>query len=434
METQRMPSKLDIDIAEGIDIQKRFRLPKTEFGPAKVIRIFDHDTNQTWGYVVVDNLVRGPSLGGIRLAVDITVHEVYGLARAMTFKNAAAMLPIGGGKSGLIGDPAYFVKNPLQKKKLITQFAEVLWPIKDYIPGPDMGTNEQDMQLIYDTYIKLNDAPNHGRGGVGRPMQKGGLPLDEWGLTAHGLFAAAKTSEEYEPDFHIEGARVVVQGYGNVGSHIAEKLHSAGAKIVGASDINTGLYNPEGLDIEELNQIKKEPCGLMLYTGATKLRFIGKNLDNLLKVPSDIIVPAARPDAITHRNAEHIQTRIILQGANNPVDHATEYYLKRRKGITSLTDFIVNAGGVIACAVELKMDTDEKYRKDVLKKDSFGKAYLEDLIYKIVSTNVREIYSRLEAAQDADLMWRHIAMDLARERLERTLPIDIRLFLSQEDS
>ncbi len=420
MEMERIPSKLDIDVVEGKDIQKRFHIPRTDFGPEKVVRLFDHENNQTWGYVVVDNLTRGPSLGGIRLAPDISVNEVYGLASAMTFKNAAAMLPIGGGKSGILGNPAYFAENPLQKKKLITAFAEALWPVADYIPGPDMGTDEQDMQLIYDVFSRLNKAPNHGRGGVGRPPEKGGLPLDEWGLTAHGLFAGAKTAEEFEPGFRIRGARVVIQGYGNVGCHIAEKLAAEGAKIVGASDINMGLYNPDGLDLDQLSEIRKEPSGLMLYTGATKMRFIGETLDQLLQVPSDILIPAARPDAITRRNADKIQTRIILQGANNPVDHVVEYYLKRRKNVTSLTDFIVNAGGVIACAVELKVDSDDKFKKKVKKQDGCGKAYLEQLVYNIISSNVSEIYARLAKAKNPDLMWRDVATDLAKERLSKS--------------
>ena len=149
------------------DIQQQFDLPRTDTGPEMIVRLSDPATGQTWGYVAVDNLVMGPSLGGTRLAPDISVQEVYGLARAMTYKNAAAMLPIGGGKSGLVGSPRYYHEHPDNKHKLITAFAEAIWPVKEYIPGPDMGTDEEDMQLIYDVYTRLNGAPNHGRGGVG---------------------------------------------------------------------------------------------------------------------------------------------------------------------------------------------------------------------------------------------------------------------------
>lgn len=417
MNNQQLPAKFDIEVVEGSDIQGRFGLPRTELGPLQVIRVFDPGTDRTWGYVVIDNLVRGPSLGGIRLAPDITVDEVFVLARAMTLKNAAAMLPLGGGKSGIVGDPVYYMKNPLEKEQLITLFAEALWPVRDYIAGPDMGTDEGDMQFIYDTYTRLQGAPNHGRGGIGRPPENGGLPLDEWGLTAHGLFAAARTSEEYEPGFHIEDSTVIVQGYGNVGSHIGRKLHDAGAKIVGASDINMGLYNPDGLDVDELAEVRKGPRGLANYTGPAATRFVGEYLDDLMTMECDILVPAARPDVITGRNADRIRARLILQGANNPIDRTTEHYLERSKGIACLSDFIVNSGGVIACAVELKMDTDEEYREEVLREDGVGKAYLEKLTYETVSSNVREIYGRLAMAKGDDIIWRDAATDLAIERL-----------------
>ncbi|OGS27603.1 MAG: hypothetical protein A2297_03520 [Elusimicrobia bacterium RIFOXYB2_FULL_48_7] len=399
-------------------MQKQFGLPKTEFGPLKVVRIFDPGTNQAWAFVVIDNLKRGPSLGGTRMAPDISVLEVYGLASAMTFKNAAARLPIGGGKSGIFGDPVYYRENPEEKKRLITMFAEAIWPVKDYIPGPDMGTDEQDMQLIYDTFTGLNGAPNHGRGGVGRPPANGGLPLDEWGLTAHGLYAAAKTAQEYEPGFSIKGSRIIIQGFGNVGCPIAEKLSADGAIIVGASDINAGLFNPGGLDIEELARIRKEKGGLSRYHGKAEIMFTGKELPSLMNLPCDILVPAARPNVITAANADSIRAKIILQGANNPVDKATESWLQEKKGIACMTDFIVNAGGVIACAAELRMDKDMPYAEEVREEDGLGRAFLEKLVYQTVSDNVREIYSRLKSEKDKKLTWRDMAMALAKDRLK----------------
>jgi len=409
--------KFTVEIIKGDAIQKQFALPKTQFGPEMVVYLRDADTNEPAGFVVVDNLVMGPSLGGTRLAPDVTVQEVYGLAHAMTFKNAGAMLPIGGGKSGLLGDPAFYRDNPDKKKALISSFAEALWPVKEYIPGPDMGTDELDMQLIYDTYTRLNGAPNHGRGGVGRPPEKGGVPLDEWGLTAHGLYAAAKTIEKERDDFQLEGARVVVQGYGNVGSPIAHKLKDVGAVIVGASDINAGIYHPDGLDLVALDHARKEKAGLDTYSGAVETKFSARELEKLLEVPCDILVPAARPDAVMNENKDRIQARIILQGANNPVKPEIEADLMKERGIISLTDFIVNAGGVIACAVELKMDADSGYCDRVRKEDGSGRAYMEKLVYKIISTNVREICDRV--CKGDDIMWRDAARDMAMARLAR---------------
>ncbi len=413
----RPPARLAVEVLRGGAMQKELHLPQTPFGPEYVLCLREPESGSVWGYVVVDNRTLGPSLGGVRLAPDITAQEVYGLASAMTFKNAAARLPIGGGKSGLLADPRYYAERPEEKAALITAFAEALWPFPEYIPGPDMGTNENDMQRIYDVFTHLNGKPHHGRGGIGRPHQYGGLPLDEWELTAHGLFAAIQTLQEYESDVRIQKARVVVQGFGNVGSPIARKLQEAGAVIVGASDINAALYHPEGLDTLKLEHARRRQNGLAEYTGPVQHRWTGVELDKLLEVPCDILIPAARPNAVTDRNRDAVQARVILQGANNPVPSDIEDYLRRKRGTICMTDFIVNAGGVICCAVELKMDTDAAFRQHVRQADGIGRAYMEKLVYRIVSENVREICERLRRDKGTGRSWRETALELAARRL-----------------
>ena len=223
------------------------------------------------------------------------------------------------------------------------------------------------------------------RGGASRPPDKGGIPIDEWGLTAHSLFAAVRTVEELEPDFKLKGAQVVIQGYGNVGSVTASKLSAVGAVITGASDIHGALWHPQGLNVEELNSIRREPGGISNYSGKVEKRFGADQIDWLLEAPCDILVPAARPDAITARNADRIQCRKIFQGANTPSNKMTEYYLQNRRGIVSYSDFIVNVGGVIGCAVELKMTMDTSYREQVLSQGEEGKTYdrSADLQYRV---------------------------------------------------
>ncbi len=410
-----IPDSLRMEKVTGSDIFKRFRIRNNELGPEKIVRIYDPETTRTWGYVAVDNLYRGASLGGIRIAPDITAQEVYHLAAAMTLKSAAAMLPLGGGKAGIISSPACFTGNPTEKRKLIQAFGKVLYQLPDYVPGPDMGTSEEDMQALYEVFTKLSGSKGHGRGGVGRPPEKGGLPIDEWGITAHGLFAAAHVAEECIEDFSIDGAKVIVQGVGNVGLHIARKLASEGAVIVGASDINRGLYKSDGLDLDKIADAVRKPEGLSLYDEKADHDIAHDSLDRLLELPCDILVPAARPDAITCENADSIQAKVILEGANNPVHGVIEYYLNQRKGTVSLTDWIVNAGGVIGCAVELKMDADPEYRQKVLDRGENGRVYLEELVYNTVSKNVREIFER--ARSDSSKSVREHAMDLARSRL-----------------
>lgn len=417
MQNYQLPRSLKAEVAKGADIERRYKIKANEFGPERVYRVFDPADDRTWGYVVVDNLVRGRGLGGVRMAADVSVDEVYGLAAAMTMKSSAAMLPLGGAKSGLCIDPRFFADKPAEKKALISMFAEVLHGIPEYIPGPDMGTNETDMQTIYETFARLGGTANHGRGGVGRPPAQGGFPLDEWAITAHGLFAAAIATEKHMPDFRIKDSSVVIQGFGNVGAPIAEKLASLGARIVGASDINAGLYNPNGLDVAELCAIRRGKDGLAAYTGPLRQRFDGEHVDRMMEMPCTILVPAARPHAIHPDNALQIHTRIILQGANNPADLVSEYFLQHRRGIVSLTDFIANSGGVIAAYVEAKADVDAAFRARVMAEDGTGRAYLEKLVTRIITENIDEMFTRRAAHRVKDITWREIANEIARDRL-----------------
>jgi glutamate dehydrogenase (NAD(P)+) len=402
---------------KGPAIEQRFKIPPNEFGPNCVYRVMDPADDRTWGFVVVDNLVRGRGLGGLRMAPDVSVDEVYGLAAAMTMKSAAAMLPLGGAKSGLRVEPRFFADKPAEKKALVAMFAEALWEIPDYIPGPDMGTNETDMQTIYEVFAQKNGTAHHGRGGVGRPPAKGGFPLDEWAITAHGLFAAAIATEKHLSDFRIKDSSVVIQGFGNVGAPIAEKLASLGARIVGASDINAGLYNPAGLDVAQLLAIRRNKDGLAAYNGPLKERFDGEHVDRMMEMPCTILVPAARPHAIHPENATHIHTRIVLQGANNPADLVSEYFLQHRRGIVSLTDFIVNSGGVIAAYVEAKADVDAEFRARVMAEDGTGRAFIEKVVTRIITENIDEMFARKANHRAKDVTWREIANEIARDRL-----------------
>jgi glutamate dehydrogenase/leucine dehydrogenase len=417
MQNFKLPSRLAAEPVKGADIWKRFKIAANEFGPVCIYRLHDPADDATWGYVGVDNLARGRGLGGVRMAPDIAADEVHGLAAAMTLKSASAMLPLGGAKSGLRVDPRVFADRPADKKALVQMFAEALWDIPEYIPGPDMGTNEADMQTIYEVFSRRHGGAHHGRGGVGRPPAQGGFPLDEWAITAHGLFAAAIAAEKHVPDFRISGSSVIVQGFGNVGAPIAQKLAALGARIVGASDINCALYHPEGLDVDELCAIRRDKAGLAAYGGPVRTRFDGENLDQLLEQPCVLLVPAARPHAINAQNTPLLNTRVVLQGANNPADLVCEYFLQHRRGVHSLTDFIVNSGGVIAAYVEAKADVDAAFRARVMAEDGTGRAFLEKLCTRIITENIDEMYARLRDSRRADITLREIAFEMAKDRL-----------------
>lgn len=417
-----LPNKLTLELCEVRDETNRFTASEDSTAE-QLIRVVDPVTGSLWGFVVVDDTRRGPGLGGIRMASDVTLGEVRRLARAMTLKNSAANLPFGGGKAGIVCDPVEMAHNPGMKRDLIGLFAEALFSIENYIPAPDMGTNETDIQQIYEHFSERLGTPQHMRGGASRLHSKGGIPIDEWGLTAHSLFAAIQTVEELESDFKLDGAQVVIQGYGNVGSVTASKLSEVGAVITGASDIHGALWHPQGLNVEELNSVRHQPGGISNYSGKVEKRFDPDQIDWLLEAPCDILIPAARPDAITARNADRIQCRKIFQGANAPSNKMTEYYLKNRRGIVSYSDFIVNVGGVMGCAVELKMTMDGDYKERVLSEGENGKAYVDQLITKTVSNNMRTLTGRLRDSKAGDRIFREEAQQLAQERLDH--PEDI---------
>ena len=418
----KLPQKLAIEACDAKDETNRFPA-SDDSQPEQLIRVVDPATGSIWGFVVVDDTRRGPGLGGIRMAPDVTLWEVRRLARAMTLKNSVANLPFGGGKAGIVCDPVEMARNPGMKRDLIGLFAEALFSVDQYIPAPDMGTDETDIQQIYEHYSERLGTHQHMRGGASRPPNKGGIPIDEWGLTAHSLFAAIQTVEELDSDFKLKGAQVAIQGYGNVGSVTASKLSDVGALITGASDIHGALWHPQGLNVEELNSVRRQPGGISNYSGKVEKWFGPDQIDWLLEAPCDIIIPAARPDAITARNADRIQCRKIFQGANTPSNKMTEYYLQNRRGIVSYSDFIVNVGGVIGCAVELKMTMDTSYRERVLAQGENGKTYVDGLIYKTVSSNIRTLMNCLSNQKNGDRIFREEAQTLAQERLDH--PEDI---------
>ncbi|MEJ2130179.1 MAG: Glu/Leu/Phe/Val dehydrogenase dimerization domain-containing protein, partial [Gammaproteobacteria bacterium] len=173
-----------------------------ELGPEKVIELYD-PTTSLHAILVVDNVAMGPSIGGVRMATDVTLEECARLARAMTLKNSAAGLPHGGGKAVIVADPGMA---PVDKERIIRAFAYAIKDVEDYSVGPDMGTDETAMAWVRDVIHRS----------IGLPREIGGIPLDEIGATGFGLAAALDVAQEFH-DFRVDGARVVVQGFGSVG-------------------------------------------------------------------------------------------------------------------------------------------------------------------------------------------------------------------------
>jgi len=233
------------------------------------------------------------------MAEDVTTEEVFRLARAMTWKNALAGIPHGGGKSGILADPS----TP-NKETLVRQFARAIEALEGYIPGPDMGTDEVAMAWVRDEI---------GRS-VGLSKVLGGIPLDQIGATGYGLAVCAEVTEDFA-DVKLDGARVVVQGFGNVGSHAARYLSERGAVLVGASDLDGTVYDEKGIDVEKLIAVKRDTGRVTDYQGGTKMP-----IDAWIDIDCDIFVPAARPDVINETNALRLRCNCLLYTSPSPRD------------------------------------------------------------------------------------------------------------------
>lgn len=302
-----------------------------ELGPAKVVLIRDPRAGLE-AVVVVDNVACGPAIGGVRMAPDVTITEVARLARAMTMKNAAAGLAHGGGKAGIVADPA---ANAEDKERRVRTFARAIRSLTEYIPGPDMGTDERCMAWVKDEIDRA----------VGLPRVIGGIPLDEIGATGLGVAVAAEVAAP-EAGISLAGARVAVEGFGAVGQHAARFLAARGARLVAASDSRGAIHEPAGLPIDALIAHKRAGRPLAGFAGG---RAIAR--EALIGVPCDIWIPAARPDTLTADNVKDLKARLVIQGANIPATGPAEEWMHAH-GILSIPDFIANAGGVICAAIE----------------------------------------------------------------------------------
>ncbi|MFY0990680.1 Glu/Leu/Phe/Val family dehydrogenase [Halomonas sp. C05BenzN] len=349
-----------------------------ELGPEKVLYLHDVATGLR-AILVVDNVAAGPAIGGTRMAVDVSLEECSRLARAMTLKNAAASLPHGGAKAVIFADP----KMPAdEKERLMRAYAYALRDVKDYIVGPDMGTDETAMAWVHDVTGRA----------VGLPREIGGIPLDQIGATGFGIAVALEAAQPFA-GVELAGSRVAVQGFGAVGMHAARFLGERGARLVAVADSRGTICASEGLDTALLIDWKRQGKAVVDFPGGE-----GRDREAIIDVDCDIWIPAARPDVIHEGNVERLRARVVAEGANIPVTEAAERRLAER-GVLVLPDFIVNAGGVICAAVEYRGGGQREALASIEEK---------------VRGNMEEVLKR---AQADGLMPREAAVELARERV-----------------
>jgi len=329
------------------------------------------------GYRVIHNDILGPSKGGIRYAPDVNLDEIKALAAWMTWKCAVVDIPFGGAKGGVRCDPRKLTMQQIEKitRRYTSNMIDVFGPERD-IPAPDVNTNEQVMAWVLDTYSMHMRRTEPGVV-TGKPLVLGGSK-GRREATGRGVMysaLAAMNTLKIDP----KKATAAIEGFGNVGSISAKSLHALGVKIIAVSDISGGYYNQSGIDIEAAIKYSETHNNILEgFPGAEKI-----TNDEVLILQCDILVPAAREDRITQRNAHDIKAKLIVEGANGPTTAGADPILES-KGILVVPDILANAGGVTVSYFEWVQNRQGYYwplelvneRLEETMKGAFDRVYL----------------------------------------------------------
>lgn len=329
-------------VAEQIHLDpgalERLRSPKRVLTVSILTELDDGTARTFTGYRVHHSLDRGPAKGGIRYHPDVTLDEVTALAMLMTWKCALVDIPYGGAKGGVICDPTQMSPKEVERltRRLTSELMIILGPDKD-IPAPDVNTDAQTMAWIMDTY-SMNVGHSVPSVVTGKPLSVGGSRGREE-ATSRGCVCAVTDALQHL-EMPIAGARVVVQGFGNVGGNAARLIEDEGATVVAVSDVHGGIHNPKGLDIGKVVAHSRENGRVSGFPGAD-----GLTNEELLEIECDILIPAALGNQITETNADRIRTKIVAEGANGPTTPGADCILRDR-GVFVIPDILANAGGV----------------------------------------------------------------------------------------
>ncbi len=367
---------------------------KDDLGPEYVIRVYDSKIGME-GFLVIDNTVLGPGKGGFRMTPNVTEEEVFRLARTMTLKNALADLPFGGAKAGIVwkgGDDEL-------KKKFVQSFAKkikLLTPRK-YITAPDVNVGEKEIRWFV-------EATGDWRSATGKPAdhcikvfskrgEKCGIP-HEYGSTGFGVAKTAETAAKII-GINIEGARVAIHGFGNVGTFAYKFLQQMGAKIIVLADAETTIWHNEGVDHKEIMKIIENKKSLKEYPYGEKI-----SAEKFWEIETDILIPASVTNVINESNKNKIKTKLIVEAGNIPMSEEIENELFK-KNIMIVPDFIANAGGVISSYVEHRGYIPER---------------MMDIIEKKITKNVKII---LKKAIKENKNPRDVGLEIAVNRIRK---------------
>lgn len=350
------------------------------------------------------NSALGPYKGGIRYHPNVTQDEVIALSMMMTWKNSLLLLPYGGGKGGIRVDPG---KLSLEELEMLSRrYVDTLYKYigSDIdIPAPDVNTNPQTMAWFIDEYIKITGKADYATF-TGKPVELGGLTTRNYSTGLGVATVAKEASSKFIGG--IEGARVIIQGFGNVGTFTAKFLQDMGAKIIGVSDSKGGVIDPNGIDINKMIEIKEKTGSVINYPTGKKV-----TNDELLTSECDILIPAALENVIHKFNADKIKAKMIVEGANGPLTADADLVMKNR-GIPVVPDILANAGGVVGSYVEWANN-----KMGEIMEEEEAKRLIVSRMEKAFNS-VYDMYNKLG---DQDL--RMAAMALAVERVVNAMKV-----------
>lgn len=372
------------------------RKPKRELIVNFPVRKDNGDVEMFTGYRVQHNINRGPAKGGIRFSPEVSLDEVRALAMWMTWKCAVVGIPFGGAKGGVICDPHLLSRAELERlsRRYATEISILIGPNSD-IPAPDMNTNPQIMGWMMDTF-SMHQGYSVPAVITGKPLAIGGSE-GRLEATARGVQVVAREAM-IGLGMHPADSTVVVQGFGNVGSISARLMHELGCKVVGLSDINGGVYNPNGIDVHQALHYSKEHGTLrgMLNTEAVT------NME-LLELPCDVLIPAALENQLTGRNASRVKARLIIEAANGPTSPDADHIFNDR-GIVVVPDILANAGGVTVSYFEWVQD---------LQRFFWAENEINDRLETLMMRSYRAVKQKAEE-QDASMRMGAYLLAVAR--------------------
>ena len=330
-----------LGMADGV--REMLRIPWRELRVTVPVRMDNGEIEVFTGYRSQHNGARGPYKGGVRFHPDADVEEVRALASLMTWKTALVEIPFGGAKGGVQCDPLTMSHGELNRlTRRYTQNIEHLLGVNRDIPAPDLGTNAQTMAWMMDAYGQIH---GHTPGIVtGKPVELGGSVGRDSATGRGAIYVTIETAKDMNID--PAGARIVVQGFGQVGSWAARIAAEQGCTVIAVSDVDGGTFNSQGLDVEALVKLKDEGGSVQNFKG-------GESISNndLLELDCDILIPAAIDRVIHADNAPRVKAKVIIEAANHPLTPEADDILNDR-GIRIVPDILVNAGGVVVSYFE----------------------------------------------------------------------------------